>query len=62
MLPERTADPIQRDGIRAGVEVAQAEAHDPEVVPELVVRFLGVRVEVEEQHEHVVRKKADGEH
>lgn len=54
VLAERLADEVQGDGVDAGVDVAEAEADDAEGVPEVVVVIVGVRVEVEPQHEYVV--------
>ncbi|KAG8261263.1 hypothetical protein J6590_077920 [Homalodisca vitripennis] len=51
----------QSYGVYAGVKEGQAEAHDPEVVPEGVVVGFGVGGEVEPQEEHVVGKEADEE-
>lgn len=61
VFPEGPADPVECDGVRTGVQVAQAEADDAEVVPESVVRVLSVRMEVKEEHEHVRRQEANGE-
>jgi len=62
VLAERAADQVERDGIDARVAVAQAEAGDAQHVPEYVVIVLGLGVQVEPQHEHVIGQEAHGEH
>lgn len=60
VLPERAAHPIQSHGIGAGIQIGQAEADDPGVMPKGVVVLLRLRMEVEEQHEDVRRQKTHG--
>lgn len=63
LLPEGSADAVERDRIDARVHVGQTESDYPRVVPEAVVVLLRVRVgKVEPEHEQVVREEAQGEH
>ncbi|PSN54501.1 hypothetical protein C0J52_22453 [Blattella germanica] len=52
MLPKSTTDAVQRYGVDTRVYEAEAEADDPEVVPEVVVEISGLRIEVEPEHEY----------
>jgi hypothetical protein len=61
MLTEAVADQVQCNGIDAGIDERQTEANDAEIMPEIIVRIMGVRIEMEPHEEHVVRKEADGE-
>ena len=47
MLAEFCTDAVECDGIDAGIDVSQNEAENPETVPEIVVVFPRVGVEVE---------------
>ena len=61
MLAEAVADQVQCDGIDAGIEERQTETDDAEVMPEIIVGIMGVRMEVEPHEEHVIWKEANGE-
>lgn len=61
VLAEGAADEVQSDRVDARVEEAEAEADDPERVPEFVVLFHRLRIQMEPHHEHVVRQEADEE-
>lgn len=60
MFAESSTDPIQCNGIGARIQIAQAKADNSEIVPEFIVWFLGIRIEVEEQHKHVIWQEANG--
>ena len=60
MLAKFGADAVESDGIDARIDVSQNEAENPETVPEIVVVFMRVGVEVEPQEEDVHRQKTDG--
>ena len=59
MLAEAVADQVQCDGIDAGIEERQTETDDAEVMPEIIVGIMGVRMEVEPHEEHVIWKEAN---
>jgi len=61
VLAERAADEVQSDRVDARVEKAETEADDPERVPEVVVLVHRLGIQVEPQHEHVVRQEANEE-
>jgi len=62
VFAEHAADEVQRHGVHARVDEAQAEADDAKRVPVVVVLVARVRVEVEPHHEHVVWQEADHEY
>lgn len=61
VLSERAGNAVQGNGVDARVHEAQAEADDPEGVPEAVELDGGERVQVEPQQEHMGRQEAHGE-
>lgn len=62
VFAEHAANEVQGHRVDARVDEAQAEAHDAERVPIVVVHVARVRVEVEPHHEHVVWQEADHEY
>lgn len=62
VFAKHAADEVQRHRVHARVDEAQTEADDAERVPIVVVHVLRVRVEMEPNHEHVVRQEADHEY
>lgn len=58
-LAKGLADKVKRDGVDAGVDVAETEPDDAKRVPVLVVVAVRLGIEVEPQHERVVRQETD---
>lgn len=61
MFLKTRTDEIQRNRVDARVNERQTKADDSEGMPELVVVFIGVGIEVEPQKKDVHGKEADRE-
>ena len=55
MFAELCADAVECDGIDARIDVSQNETENPETVPEIVVIFSRIGVEMKPKEEDVHR-------